>query len=59
MKNTHFNLGLMPQQYNRESDNYKSANPANQKLSSSIPVYESGAWVDKHAKFNPSTTNKR
>lgn len=49
----------MPQQYNRESDNYKSANPANQKLSSSIPVYESGAWVDKHAKFDPSTTNKR
>ena len=62
LRNTHFNLGLMPQQYQTENDHYKKMHAAKQnqaKLTFEIPVYETGTWTDKNAQFNSSTTNKR
>lgn len=64
LRNTHFQLGLMPQQYRTENDHYKHAQHARDtqapnKLTYEIPTYESGTWVDKQAKFYSSTTNKQ
>jgi hypothetical protein len=53
----------MPQQYHTENDHY--SNPQNSlkqttnQLTYQIPVYESGTWVDKEARFNSATTNKK
>lgn len=64
LRNTHFNLGLMPQQYRTENDYYKKTLQAKEsqgptKLTYEIPSYDSGTWVDKQAKFYASTTSKQ
>jgi hypothetical protein len=59
LRNTHFNLGLMPQEYRTENDYYKKSNQAPTKLTYEIPSYDSGTWVDKQAKFYASTTSKQ
>jgi hypothetical protein len=60
LRGTHFQLGQMPQKYVTENHNYRSASQAHEpKLSEKIPVYESGTWVDKQAKFGGLTTYQR
>ena len=60
LRATHFHLGQNPQQYVTENGNYRcKPQTAEDKLTYKIPVYESGTWVDRGARFEGGTTNQR
>ena len=62
LRNTHFHLGAMPQNYQTESGYYKhpsSQPPGTSNMDFKIPTYESGTWVDKEARFKGTTTNQK
>lgn len=62
LRGTHFGMGQAPLNYHTESNNnYRSTpGPLGQgQLSSKAPVYESGTWMKKDAKFQGQTTNQK
>ena len=61
LRGTHFGMGQAPLSYQTESNNYRSTpgKSQNSNIDFKIPIYESGTWVDKEAKFNAQTTYKR
>ena len=54
-------MGQAPLSYQTENSNYRSTpgQSQNSNLNFKMPAYESGTWVDKDARFNGQTTNKR
>jgi len=58
---SHFNFGTVSQNYGSvyvKDYTLKKANGLSLGKTT-VPVYESGTWCDKNAKFNPLTTNQR
>lgn len=59
LRGTHFGMGQAGLNYQTENHHYRNAPGKSQDLNFKIPVYESGTWASKNAKFNGQTTNKR
>ena len=60
LRATHFNLGGMSSSYQTEMNgNYNMPHSDSLSMAAKIPEYESGTWVNKNAKFEGTTTNKR
>lgn len=60
LRGTHFNLGAMNAGYQTEMNgNYHKPPIDSLAQAAQMPEYASGTWVNKNAKFDGSTTNKR